>query len=198
MHPSRLIAGHARSPGVMRWWTCVVLLLLILVLLEARPTWAAEHQRGRSGEVERRRTETAGTASDAAAVKQNRRATDATHQSASHEVVAKKNSRNKTVGSATDGTAKGSKTASEGGADLAKKLGRNRVSAKTAGGKQVDVDLAGKGHFDKASGKVIETPHVHEAEIHTGPDGKANKSNATVRPATTKDIRMARKIAEKQ
>ena len=94
--------------------------------------------------------------------------------------------------------AKGTRTAAEAGADLAKDLGRNRVSARTAGGKQVDIDLAGKGHFDKAKGKMVETPHVHTSDLNVGPNGKVSASNTTVRPATMDDIRTARKISERE
>jgi RHS repeat-associated protein len=92
--------------------------------------------------------------------------------------------------------AKGTKSVGEAGADLAQDLGRNRVSARTAGGKQIDIDLAGKGHFDKATGKVVETPHVHTSDLNVGRNGKVSASNTTVRPATMNDIRTARKLSE--
>lgn len=83
------------------------------------------------------------------------------------------------------------------GKELAGEVGRNRVSATTGGGKKVDIDLQGKAHFDKATGKKIDTPHVHESRINRGPDGKTNISDKTTRPATKDDIRTARKICEK-
>jgi hypothetical protein len=86
----------------------------------------------------------------------------------------------------------------QAGADLARAAGRNRVSARTAGGKQVDIDLAGSEHFDKATGRAIPTPHVREAKINVGPNGKTNLSDKTVRPATMEDIRTARKILERE
>jgi len=88
------------------------------------------------------------------------------------------------------------KTTRESAADLSNKLGRNRVSGSTAGGKQVDIDLQGKGHFDKATGQRIETPHVHEADINVGPNGQTNLSNKTTRPATDQDIRNAKRLSE--
>ncbi len=88
----------------------------------------------------------------------------------------------------------GSKTAAEMADDVAGQLGRNRVSGRTAGGKQVDIDLRGKGHFDKATGQRIETPHVHEATINVGPNGKINLSDRITRPATKQDIRTARRL----
>jgi RHS repeat-associated protein len=94
--------------------------------------------------------------------------------------------------------AKGAKTPTEAAGELAKELGRNRVSARTTGGKQVDIDLAGKGHFDKATGKVVETPHVHTSELHVGPNGKVSANNTIVREATMTDVRTARKLAERE
>ena len=94
--------------------------------------------------------------------------------------------------------AKGAKTVAEAGADLAKDLGRNRVSARTAGGKQIDIDLAGRGHFDKATGTMIETPHVQTSNLNVGPNGRVSASNTTHRSATMDDIRTARKISERE
>ncbi len=94
--------------------------------------------------------------------------------------------------------AKGAKTTTEAAGELAKDLGRNRVSGRTAGGKQVDIDLVGKGHFDKATGKVVETPHVHTSDLHVGPNGKVSASNTTTREATMTDVRTARKLAERE
>jgi RHS repeat-associated protein len=97
----------------------------------------------------------------------------------------------------TGSTAKATpKTVREAADELAKKSGGNRVSAQTGGGKQIDIDLAGKGHFDKASGKWIETPHVHQADINVGPSGKTNLSNKTTRPANMNDVRTAKKLLE--
>ncbi len=87
-----------------------------------------------------------------------------------------------------------SKSAKEMAEDLANELNKNRVSIRT-GGKQSDIDLRGKAHFDKPSGTTVDTPHVHEAKINTGPKGETNLSNKTTREATTQDIRIARKAA---
>ena len=81
--------------------------------------------------------------------------------------------------------------------DLAGEIGGHRVGARTAGGR-VDIDLKGKGHFDKAGGKQVDTPHVHQAKAHTGPDGQSSLGTKTTRPATKNDIRTARKLAERQ
>ena len=56
----------------------------------------------------------------------------------------------------------------------------------------------GKGHFDKASGKRIDTPHVHEAKTHTGPSGRSSLGPKTTRPATKSDIRTARELAKRE
>ena len=90
------------------------------------------------------------------------------------------------------------KTAKEMGSELAGQAGRHRVSAQTAGGKQIDIDLAGKRHYDKPSGTWIETPHVHESQINVGPAGQISTSGKTTRPATKADIRTARKILERE
>ncbi len=91
-----------------------------------------------------------------------------------------------------------SKSAQEMAGELSEQAGKNRVSARTAGGKQVDIDLKGKGHFDKGTGQQIETPHVHESKINVGPNGKTNLGDKTTRPATKEDVRTARKILERQ
>ncbi len=82
----------------------------------------------------------------------------------------------------------------ESAKNLAKKLGRNRVSGRTAGGKQLDIDLTGKGHFEKSVQQRIDTPHVKESTINVGENGQVNLSNSKVRPATPADIRTARRL----
>ncbi len=62
---------------------------------------------------------------------------------------------------------------------------------------QARVDLTGKAHFDKATGTIIETPHVHEQQIHTSPGGQTNLGAITTRPATSADIQKARQIINK-
>ena len=81
------------------------------------------------------------------------------------------------------------------GKELADEAGQNRVSAQTPN-KRIDIDLTGKGHFDKATGEKIDTPHVHEAKLNKSPDGKVNTSGESVRPATKEDIRTARKLID--
>jgi hypothetical protein len=58
-------------------------------------------------------------------------------------------------------------------------------------------DLTGKANVDKPSGTTIETPHVHEHQIHTSPDGKTNLGTKTTRPATSADVQKAREILTK-
>jgi RHS repeat-associated protein len=90
-----------------------------------------------------------------------------------------------------------SKSPAEMADDLQKEVGKNRVSAETAT-HQVNIDLKGKAHFDKATKKLIPTPHVQTYKKNVGPNGKINFSNGTTRPATKKDIRTARKIFNKK
>lgn len=71
--------------------------------------------------------------------------------------------------------------------EFADDAGHSRVSGRTAGGKQVDIDLVGKGHFDKVSGQAVKTPHVHEARMHRGPGWKTNTGSKSMRPATAED-----------
>lgn len=65
-----------------------LLWLLVLALLATAPGFAAEHQRGRSGETERRRSETARTTHDGSTTSQpNRRRTDAQAESRGSEAA---------------------------------------------------------------------------------------------------------------
>ena len=59
------------------------------------------------------------------------------------------------------------------------------------------IDLTGKAHFDKPTGTSIETPHVHEQQIHTSPSGQTNLGSKTTRPATGADVQRARDILTK-
>ncbi len=101
---------------------------------------------------------------------------------------------NKAAVRTQQGTVKSVEEAADEVADLA---GRNRVSARTSDS-QVDIDLRGKGHFDKPSGQRIETPHVHESKLNVGANGKVSASDKTTRPATMEDVRNARKILERR
>lgn len=74
----------------------------------------------------------------------------------------------------------------------------NRVSATTAGGVRVDIDLAGKPHFDKATGQRVPTPHVTETQLHVGPNGEVNAGDSKMRPATKQDIRTAQRILDER
>ena len=89
------------------------------------------------------------------------------------------------------------KSEAQMGEELAGKIGKHRVSARTGGKKQIDIDLKGKSHFDKPSGKEIETPHVHESNVNVGPGG-SSLSGKTTRAATKQDIRTARKIMRRR
>ena len=81
--------------------------------------------------------------------------------------------------------------------DLAGQIGKNRVGGRTGSGR-VDIDLKGQGHYDKASRKLIDTPHVHETKAHMGPTGKSSLGPKTTRPATKNDIRTARELTRRR
>jgi RHS repeat-associated protein len=89
------------------------------------------------------------------------------------------------------------KTASDMANDLAGRIGKNSVPFETPGQKG-RIDLQGKGHFDKATGQTIETPHVQTRPKHVGPQGKVNTGPETTRPATKGDIRTAEKLVERK
>ncbi|MCG8555110.1 MAG: hypothetical protein MJD61_07460, partial [Proteobacteria bacterium] len=94
------------------------------------------------------------------------------------------------------GATRGAKTARQMADDLAAQIGRHRVGGRT-GSSRVDIDLKGKGHFDKATGQRIDTPHVHESRLHTGPNGRSSLGPKSTRPATKSDIRTARELARR-
>jgi RHS repeat-associated protein len=98
---------------------------------------------------------------------------------------------------APSGQASGSKSAEEMASDLKDKIGKNSVPYDTPSSKG-RIDLAGKGHFDKATGQVVDTPHVQEGTKSVGPNGEVNIGNKTVRPATKQDIRTAEKLAKQK
>jgi RHS repeat-associated protein len=95
------------------------------------------------------------------------------------------------------GQQSGSKTAEEMASDLKDKIGKNSVPYDTPTSKG-RIDLAGKGHFDKATGQVVDTPHVQEGTKNVGPNGQVNIGDKTVRPATKQDIRTAEKLAKQK
>jgi len=100
------------------------------------------------------------------------------------------------VATETAATQTASKSAAGMADDVANMAGKNRVSAKTAGGKQIDIDLKGKAHYDKATQQKIDTPHVHESQINVGPNGQTSVSGKATRAATKDDVRNARRILE--
>ncbi len=89
-----------------------------------------------------------------------------------------------------------SKTAEEMAADLADEAGRNSMPIETVGVKG-HIDLQGKGHHDKETGKNIPTPHVQTKPKSVGPNGRTNLGPETVRPADKADVRLARRIWER-
>jgi hypothetical protein len=75
--------------------------------------------------------------------------------------------------------------------------GRNRVSIETPSWR-LNVDLAGKSHFEKALGRSVDTPHVKFETRHVGPDGRVSYTSGPDRDATHADLRIvARVLAER-
>jgi RHS repeat-associated protein len=88
-------------------------------------------------------------------------------------------------------------TVEEAGANLAQQIGKNRVSIMTPSGR-MQIDLAGKSHFEKSLRQEIPTPHVKFQELNVAPNGRTNLGPGTTRPATMDDIRLARKVIERR
>lgn len=100
----------------------------------------------------------------------------------------------------TQKAAEAATDAAQMGEELAEQIGKNRVSVKTTGDRQLDIDLRGKSHFDKKTQTDVPTPHVKESKLVAGENGKINvdKKSQTTRPATKQDIRTARKVVEQR
>jgi len=77
--------------------------------------------------------------------------------------------------------------------DVPARAGRNRVSVETPTGR-LSVDLQGKAHFEKALGRLVDTPHTKFETRHTGPNGQVSYSSGPVRPATSADLRIIDRI----
>jgi RHS repeat-associated protein len=90
----------------------------------------------------------------------------------------------------------GPKTPEQMARDLANESGRQSVPFRTPS-EVGHYDLTGKPHFDKATQSDIPTPHVQSRPLHVGPNGETNTGPESVRPATTRDIRVARKLLER-
>ena len=76
--------------------------------------------------------------------------------------------------------------------EVSAKAGTNSVE--TPAGR---VDLQGAAHYDKAAGKDVSTPHVHENASNTNPaTGQTyNYQKSVPRPATNADVNAAAKAA---
>jgi hypothetical protein len=85
---------------------------------------------------------------------------------------------------------------SEAGKGLAKVWGKNRVTI-TSGDKRYTIDLQGKPHFDKKTGKYIDTPHVKMYYRHVGPNGNGAWRPGDTRLATWQDLRLVRNYFRK-
>ena len=75
--------------------------------------------------------------------------------------------------------------------------GANRVSVMTPSGR-MQIDLAGKSHFEKSIQGWIDTPHVKFQPLNTAPNGKTSLGPGVTRPATMDDIRTAEKILNRR
>lgn len=92
------------------------------------------------------------------------------------------------------------KTLIEQGEELVKlNGGKNRITLRTEN-YQIDIDLAGKAHFDKATGKSIPTPHVKISPRNFKAPSQPtyNTGKAAYRPATQQDLRLVRNYLEKK
>jgi hypothetical protein len=73
---------------------------------------------------------------------------------------------------------------------IARTIGRNRVTIRTATGR-IHIDLRGRAHFEKTLGEYVSTPHVRFDMARVSPrDSSTYYVRGTVRPATWADIRM--------
>ncbi len=98
---------------------------------------------------------------------------------------------------AEDVGATGAKSVEQMASELSSRLGKNSVEFTTVTQKG-HIDLAGRSHFDKATGTVIPTPHVQAQDISLGPQGQFNLGSETTRAATKQDIRVAREIERRR
>lgn len=101
------------------------------------------------------------------------------------------------VANAAENIVSRSLSVKEAGANLAAKMGTNRVSVMTPGGR-MQIDVAGSSHFEKSLQQEIPTPHVKFQKVNRGPTGKGKVSPGTTRPATMADIRIARNVFERR
>ena len=77
---------------------------------------------------------------------------------------------------------------------ISKEIGKNSVTLPNG----VRVDLTGRGHTDKKTGQIIETPHTHDTEEHTNPKGETHiKTKKVPRPTTQEDLDRVKKVIQK-
>ena len=76
--------------------------------------------------------------------------------------------------------------------------GRNRVSLRRVN-ERYDIDLAGRPHYEKATGRSVPTPHatVSGRNLRAPNQPAYNSKGATVRPVTQQEVRAVRKYLEK-
>ena len=90
--------------------------------------------------------------------------------------------------------AKGADKIGDVAGNLSTVVGKNRITIQTPS-KEMNYDLVGKPHFDKKTGKSVDTPHVHEKVLASGPNGKINidGSQSITRQLTFQDIRIIKR-----
>jgi len=97
----------------------------------------------------------------------------------------------------SSGVSASASNVTKAGQNLAAQIGTNRISVMTPSGR-MSIDLAGKSHFDKIPSQEIPTPHVKFQQLNTAPNERTNLSPGTTRPATMRDIRIAREITKRR
>lgn len=80
--------------------------------------------------------------------------------------------------------------------EISKEIGKNSITLPDG----TRVDLKGRGHTDKKTGEKVETPHTHEAKLHTNPKtGETfTKTKNTPRPTTQEDLDKIKEFIKKQ
>ncbi|TCQ16657.1 RHS repeat-associated protein [Rhizobium sp. PP-CC-3G-465] len=89
-------------------------------------------------------------------------------------------------------------TVEQAAAKLVNEIGKNRVSVATPSGR-MQIDLAGKAHFEKSIKQSIGTPHVKFQKMNQNrATGQSSLGSGIVRAATMQDVRIAREIIERR
>ena len=94
-----------------------------------------------------------------------------------------------------EGSKSNEENVKEQAGQISKDIGKNSVILPNG----VRVDLTGRGHTDKKTGQIIETPHTHDTEEHTHPKtGETHiKTKKVPRPTTQEDLDRVKKVIQK-